>query len=192
MFNAARKKWDEKYAGEPAIVEPNTPEWLDRHLNRLPRGRALDLATGTGHSAISLARRGWSVTAIDISATGIGMAAKSAVRLGVHIDWIIADLDDFRLPAERFDLITVFNYLDREKLPGEIVRSLRRRGMLMIETYTLNQLQVPGNHIKNPDYLLRPGELLTMFPGLRVRAYRDIIQPDRAVASLIAEKVSSE
>ncbi len=158
-------------------------------LNRLPRGRALDLATGLGSSAIELARRGWTVTAIDISEVGIGIASESAERLGVHVDWIIADLDDFRLPAERFEVITVFNYLDREKLPGEIARSLRPGGMLLYETYTLDQLKIPGNHMKNPDYLLRPGELLMMFPGLRVRAYRDISQPDRAVASLAAEKV---
>jgi hypothetical protein len=61
--------------------------------------------------------------------------------------------------------------------------------MLVFETFTLGQLQVPGNHMHNSDYLLRPGELLTMFPGLRVRAYRDVILPNRAVASLAAEKV---
>lgn len=159
------------------------------HLNWLPRGRAVDLATGTGSSAIELARRGWTVTAIDISEVGIGIAAKPAKRLGIHIDWIIADLDDFRLPPEQFDVITVFNYLDRDELPGNIVRSLPPGGMLLFETYTLGQLQVPGNHLKNPDFLLRPGELLMMFPGLRVRAYRDISQADRAVASLVAEKI---
>ena len=190
MFSQARRKWDEKHSGKSPFVAPAPPAWLSPHLNRLPRGRALDLATGTGQCAIELARRGCSVTAIDISEVGIGIAAKSADRLGVRIDWIIADLDDFRLPPERFDLITVFNYLDREKLPSEIVRSLRRGGMLLFETYTLRQLQLPGNQMKNADYLLRPGELLMMFPSLRVRAYRDIIQPDRAVASLLAEKVS--
>lgn len=158
-------------------------------LNRLPQVRALDLATGLGSSAIELARRGWTVTAIDISEVGVGIASEFAARLGVHVDWIIADLDQFHLPPERFEVITVFNYLARTKLPDEIVRSLRPGGMLLFETYTLDQLKVPGNHLKNADYLLRPGELLMMFPGLRVRAYRDINLADRAVASLAAEKV---
>lgn len=189
MPSHSRKKWDEKYASKSDSVRPGPPEWLLFHLNRLPGGRALDLATGLGGAAIELARRDWNVTAIDISEVGIRIAREQAKRLEIHIDWVVADLEGFRLAPERFDVITVFNYLDREKLPGEIVRSLRRGGMLLFETYTLGQLQVPGNHMKNPDYLLRPGELLIMFPDLRVRAYRDIIQPDRAVASLVAEKV---
>ena len=162
------------------------------HLNRLPQGRALDLATGTGSCAIQLARRGWRVAAIDFSEVGIGVAAEHANRMGVQVDWIIADLDDFRLPPERFDVITVFNYLNRDNLPGEVTRSLRPGGMLVFETYTLDQLRVPGNHMRNPNYLLRPGELLMMFPGLRVRAYRDINLGDRAIASLVGEKVSGE
>jgi 2-polyprenyl-3-methyl-5-hydroxy-6-metoxy-1,4-benzoquinol methylase len=163
---------------------------LTSHLNRLPHGDALDLATGLGGSAIELARRGWNVAAIDISEVGVRIAAESAKRSGVRIDWIIANLAEFQLPCERFDVVTVFNYLDRRRLPGEIVRSLRLGGILLFETYTLSQLQVPSNHIRNPDYLLRPGELLLMFPGLRVRAYRDITHGDRAIASLLAEKLN--
>jgi len=189
MSESERRKWDQKYAGLSPGVSSEPPDWLMVQLNRLPHGKALDLATGTGGCAIGLARRGWDVTAIDISEVGLGIAAKSAERLRIEIDWIIADLDDIHLPPERFDVVTVFNYLDRKNLSGEIVRSLRPGGMLLFETYTLDQLQVPGNHMKNPDYLLRPGELLMMFSGLRVRAYRDINLADRAVASLVAEKV---
>jgi 2-polyprenyl-3-methyl-5-hydroxy-6-metoxy-1,4-benzoquinol methylase len=129
------------------------------------------------------------VTAIDISEVGISVAAKAARRMGVRVDWVIADLDRYCVPPDRFDVITVFNYLDRAKLPAEIERSLRRGGMLVFETFTLDQLNVPGNHMTNPDFLLRPGDLVTMFSGLRVRAYRDTIQSNRAVASLVAEKV---
>jgi 2-polyprenyl-3-methyl-5-hydroxy-6-metoxy-1,4-benzoquinol methylase len=162
------------------------------HLNRLPAGRALDLATGLGRCAVKLARTGWNVTAVDISEVGIRIARRHADRLGAHVDWIVADLEHFLLPSRHFDVVTVFNYLDRTRLPGQIVRTLRPGGMLLFETFTLNQLQVPGNHLTNPDHMLRPGELLSMFPGLRVRAYRDVIEADRAVASLLAQKVSGE
>jgi 2-polyprenyl-3-methyl-5-hydroxy-6-metoxy-1,4-benzoquinol methylase len=162
------------------------------HLNRLPAGQALDLATGLGRCAVELARTGWNVTAVDISEVGIRIARRHADRLGAHVDWIVADLEHFLLPSRHFDVVTVFNYLDRTRLPGQIVRTLRPGGMLLFETFTLNQLQVPGNHLTNPDHMLRPGELLSMFPGLRVRAYRDVIEADRAVASLLAQKVSGE
>ena len=189
MSQAERKKWDEKYAAtriEPAV---RPPKWLLGHLEVLPHGRALDLATGHGHSAIELARRGWIVTAIDISQVGIRIAAQAAARVGVSIDWVVADLDEFSLPHERFEVITCFHYLERRRLPSEIMRSLRSGGMLLFETFTLDQLRVPNNHLKNPDHLLRPAELLTLFAGLRVRAYRDVCLHDCAVASLLAEKV---
>lgn len=189
MSKADREKWDEKYVGtrvEP-VVRP--PDWLLAHLEILPLGRALDVATGHGHSAIELAWRGYAVTAIDISQVGIRIAAQSAARAGVTIDWVVADLDEFSLPPDRFDVITCFQYLERRRLPSEIMRSLRAGGMLLFETFTVDQLRVPNNHLKNPDHLLRPGELLALFPGLRVRAYRDVRLPDRALASLLAEKV---
>lgn len=189
MSSRSRKKWDEKHAAASTERSAAPPEWLMIHLNSLPSGRALDLATGTGRSAIELARRGWTVSGIDISEIGIRLALEHAERVRIRIDWIVANLEDFRLPTEHFDVVTVFNYLDREKLPGQIVRTLRPGGILLFETFTLNQFQMPGNRMKNPDHMLRPGELLTMFPGLRIRAYRDLSLEDRAVASLAAEKV---
>ncbi|MBI3469366.1 MAG: class I SAM-dependent methyltransferase [Planctomycetes bacterium] len=191
MSSADRQRWDAKYSGKSVAGELMPNGWLLKHIESLPRGRALDLATGLGHSAIELARRGWEVTAIDISPMGLQIAAESARRWGITVQWIAADLDVYPLPRDHFDLVTCFYYLDREELPLRVVQSLRPGGMLVFETYTLDQLRVPGNHLTNPDHTLRPGELLTMFSELRVQHYRDEVLPDRAVASLLAQKVAS-
>ena len=66
MPSRSQKKWDEKYAGKAHRILPAPAEWLLAHLVSLPSGRAIDLATGLGGSAVELARRGWHVTAIDI------------------------------------------------------------------------------------------------------------------------------
>lgn len=188
MSATDRQRWDAKYAGKSAATELTPIDWLLQHIDALPRGRALDLATGLGHCAIELARRGWDVTAIDVSPVGLRLAAATADGCGIRVDWVAADLDVYPLPRELFDLVTCFYYLDRHELPARIVQSLRPGGMLVFETYTLDQLHVPGNHLTNPDHMLRPGELLTMFSSLRVRHYRDVVRPSHAVASLVAEK----
>lgn len=188
MSEFDRKKWDEKYRLGPSDAVAAVPQWLAEHLAWLPSGRAIDVACGLGGAAISLADNGWTVAAVDVSSVGLARAASAAGHRSVLVDWIAADLDNFEFPFQAYDVITMFNYLDRGRLPGQIVRTLRPGGMLVAETFSVEQLGRPDNHIKNPDHVLGRGELLTMFAGLRVRCYRDVMLPDRSVASLIAEK----
>jgi SAM-dependent methyltransferase len=183
-----RDRWDARYAAQvkPTALQP--PAWLLEHVGALAPGRALDLATGVGHTAIELARRGWQVDAIDISPVGLAHAATLAAGHGVVVNWQADDLNCASLPREHYDLITVFYYLDRESLPDQIVAALRTGGVLLYETFTRDQLRVPGNHVRNPSYLLAPGELLGLFPSLVVCEYREARMSDRAVASLMAKK----
>ena len=187
MSGKDRERWDEKYLAQAVPLQLLPNRWLLDHVAMLPRGRALDLATGLGHSAIELARRGWDVTALDISLEGLERARRLAEQHGAQVQWVLGDLDHPPLPSRVFDLVTLFYFLDRDKLPSRIARSLRPGGLLFVETYTLDQLRIPGNHLRNPHYLLRPGELLALFDRLHVLDYREVTLEDRAVASIVAE-----
>ena len=50
---------------------------------RGPRGRALDLGTGSGYVAIYLAQRGWDVDAVDVSPRALALAQRNAEANGV-------------------------------------------------------------------------------------------------------------
>ena len=83
------------------------------------------------------------------------------------------------------DAIVCF-YFRSPTLYPRISKALRPGGWLVYETYTLEQLQLSSGP-RNPDHLLRPGELLEAFRDLEVVYYRET-QAERAVASLVARK----
>jgi 2-polyprenyl-3-methyl-5-hydroxy-6-metoxy-1,4-benzoquinol methylase len=177
MTAVDRERWDAKYADRevPAAVEP--PEWLVRHAMNLPPGRALDIACGLGHAAIWLAQRGWDVTAIDISSTGLDLACRFADQIGVHVNFQQADLDDIDLGCDQYDLITVFRFLDRSTLPQRITNALRPGGTLIYETFLADAGNSAAGRPMNPAFLLASGELPKLFPSLRLVEYAENSSP---------------
>jgi len=186
----AAKEWDERY--RLGLTMPDEPAaLLVENLSLLPKGgKALDIAMGTGRNALYLASLGFRVTGIDLSAVAVEKCREKAERLDLPIEALVADLEHHPLPSEEYDLIVNFYYLQRSLAP-QIVAGLKPGGVLVFETFTIDQLQF-GWGPKIPDYLLRPGELQEMFAGLEMLLYQEgVIQGDRgpkAVARLIGRK----
>ena len=184
------KDWDERYReGRGMPDEPSA--LLVQNQALLPmRGRALDLAMGSGRNALYLASLGFQVTGVDVSAVGVALCREKAARLGLAVEAIVADLEDYHLPKDEYDLILDFHYLQRS-LAGPIVRALRQGGVLFFETFTIDQLQFDYGP-KDPAFLLRPGELRELFAGLETVLYFEgVIAGDRgpkAVAQLIGRR----
>jgi SAM-dependent methyltransferase len=186
----AAKEWDERYRqGRGMPDEPSALLVGNRAL--LPAGgRALDIAMGSGRNALYLASLGFRVTGMDVSPVAVALCREKAARLGLAVEAVVADLEDYRLPANRYDLIINFHYLQRS-LAGPIGQALKQAGVLFFESFTIDQLQF-GYGPKDPAFLVRPGELREMFAGLETLFYHEgVIEGDRgpkAVAQLIARK----
>jgi release factor glutamine methyltransferase len=94
------------------IPRPETETLVEQALARLSRqyapntARVLDLGTGSGAIAISLAeqRPALDIVATDISAKALAVAKKNASKLGVQISFMESDWFS-TLENERFDLI---------------------------------------------------------------------------------------
>jgi len=186
MSAADRQRWDEKYQAKtiPAKITPD--DWLIEQASDLKPGRALELACGLGHNAIWLAQHGWHVDAVDISAVGLAHAETLSQSCGATVHWIASDLDEFMPAADTYDLVLVFRYLDRRRLPSMIQQAVRPHGRLIYETFTKSHIDRPDSHMKNPAFALNPGELPQLFPQFKVMTYAECSFFDRDVARLVA------
>jgi SAM-dependent methyltransferase len=61
-------------------------------------GHVLDVACGTGHHSLRLARRGYRLTALDLSVPSVAFLEAEAARLGLSVRTVVGDMTDFRLP----------------------------------------------------------------------------------------------
>jgi SAM-dependent methyltransferase len=186
----AANEWDERYRqGRTMPDEPAA--LLVENLSLLPKGgEALDIAMGAGRNALYLASLGFRVTGVDVSAVAVEQCREKAERLSLSIQALVADLERSPFPSNDYDLIVNFYYLQRSLTP-QIVAALKPGGVLVFESFTIDQLQF-GWGPKGPDHLLHPGELRQMFASLETLLYHEgVVQGDRgpkAVASLIGRK----
>lgn len=151
-----------------ALQSPS--EWVRRWAACITAGgEVLDLACGSGRHSCFLAAAGYRVCAVDRDAQAIAALAGVA---GVSMQ--VADLERAPWPLEgrRFAGIVVANYLYRPLLP-RLLEALAEDGTLIYETFALGNERF--GKPSNPDFLLRPGELLELVRGkLRVLAYEDL------------------
>jgi SAM-dependent methyltransferase len=94
---------------------PVEVDQLEALLQLRPPLRILDLPCGQGRHAIELARRGYHVTGVDLSAFMLEVARGRSKEAGVKVRWLEGDMRT-GIPAERFDLVlnlfTSFGYFD--------------------------------------------------------------------------------
>ena len=127
-----------------------------------------------------LAKQGHTMVGVDRDAQAICVVAS----LGEAIE---ADIENaaWPLPHRQFGAVVVTNYLWRPLWPS-ILSSLAPGGVLIYETFAAGN-QTVGKPSR-PDFLLQPGELLTLCANLHVIAYEDgfLSAPERFVQRIVA------
>ena len=135
--------------------------WVRRWAGLVTRGPVLDVASGSGRHARFFSSRGLNVTAVD----------REPQALPAAITFVQANLEDgspWPFPGQRFGAIVVTNYLHRPLLPV-LAQSLVEEGVLIYETFMTGNEKL--GKPSNPNFLLRPGELLQAFAELAVVAF---------------------
>lgn len=159
--------------GDPHdLTEPS--QWVVRWAERVPAGgRVLDVACGRGRHARFFAARGHAVDAVDRDPAVLSWLAGVA-----NVTARCADIESGSWPYEgqRFQGIVVANYLWRPLFP-RLLAALAAEAVLIYETFAAGNERY--GRPSNPDFLLRPGELLEAVRGrLRVIAYEELVVSD--------------
>jgi len=140
--------------------------WVCRWAGLIrPGGRVLDVACGHGRHLRYLRSLGLSVVGVDRNEAAVG-AFKSVGGIEIHV----ADIEagPWPLAPAGFDGVVVTNYLWRPLFP-HLVDALRPGGVLIYETFASGNERY--GRPSNPDFLLRPGELLRSLEPLAIVAF---------------------
>ena len=157
--------------------------WVLRWAALVPAGGVvLDLACGGGRHARHFAALGYAVEAVDRDHAA--MEGLADVR---NVTARYADLESAAWPYSgiTFGAIVVTNYLYRPLFP-HLLAALAPAGVLIYETFALGNERF--GRPANPDFLLKPGELLEVVRDVcRVIAYEDVYvdQPRPAMVQRI-------
>lgn len=140
--------WDEYYRKYPleelgwelGKPRPILVEYVEQGL--IPKGKALDTCCGVGTNTVYLAKNGFDVTGIDISATAIEMAKKKARQEKVSINFLVESFLDLSFNDAEFVFVFdmgCFHHVevaDRSKFITGVHRVLVNGGVYMLTCFS--------------------------------------------------------
>lgn len=154
-----RKVWTSgEYAriGNPLVI---IGERLCEAADLRSGDAVLDVATGSGNTAISAARRFCDVTGMDLAPEWIEHARKRAEAEGMDIAFDVGDAEDMAYPDASFDVVLstlgVMFAPNQEKAADELLRVCRSGGRIGVSNWTPDgfigqMLKTVGKHVPPP------------------------------------------
>ena len=149
-------------AGDFGKVAQNTARSAEEFISRLniaSGSRVLDVACGTGNTAIPLARCGAHVTGVDIATNLLQQARERAATEGLDITFDEGDAERLPYPDAMFDaVVTMFGAMfapHHELVTAEFARVLKPGGLLAMANWTPGgftgqMFQVTARHTGSP------------------------------------------
>lgn len=158
--------------------ESDAEDLINLIINNIPLPKSsevLDLACGTGRHCILLAKKGFKVSAVDLSKNMLSEARNTAEKENLKINFIQSDLRNFT-HSGKFDLIvnlfTSFGYFENDKENFQIFKTayehLKSGGYFIIDFF--NKYYVEQNLIEESHDEIDNGEIIQKrkIDGLRV------------------------
>ncbi len=184
--------WDDRYRSADHLWSGQPNAQLVAQTADLTPGTALDAGCGEGADAIWLARHGWTVTAVDVSAVALGRAAGYAAAAGDaiarRITWQQQDLRSWDPGPRRFDLVSAqYMHLrgaELEAMHHRLAAAVRPGGTLLVVSHHPDDMPAKAALTGRPDMFRSAEDLAaSLDPGewrIRVASAtgRSAIDPD--------------
>ena len=137
-----------------------------------PGGKALDVGAGMGRNGIHLAKLGWEVTGIDLSAQGLAVMKAEAEKAGLKVETIKTSYEGYDFGKERWDLVAMILSWAPIEDPAFLARlkaSIKPGGHIVFEHVTQREKDPfpPGVHAP------APGALREKFRDFDILVYRE-------------------
>ena len=135
-----RRAWacgDYAAFGAPLLV---MGELLCEAVDLRPGWRVLDVATGSGNTALAAARRSCDVTGMDYVPALLERGRERAAAERLKVSFVEGDAEDLPFPDASFDAVLssvgVMFAPDQEKAAGELLRVCRSGGRIGLANWT--------------------------------------------------------
>lgn len=129
-----RQAWEATEYNPIAAREVLVSELLAREVDVRWGERVLDVASGTGNTALAAARRGGRVTASDFAAGQLRVASERAAVEGLELEIEVADAQSLPFPDDNFDVVLssfgVMYAPDQQRAADELTRVCRPGGRI--------------------------------------------------------------
>lgn len=138
-----------------------------------PGGKALDVGAGMGRNGVYLAKLGWDVTGIDLSAEGLAVMKADAEKAGLKIETVKTSYEDYDFGKDRWDLVAMILSWAPIEDPAFLARlkaSVKPGGYVVFEHVTQREKEPfpPGVHAP------AAGALREMFEDFEILVYREL------------------
>jgi SAM-dependent methyltransferase len=156
--------WDERYRSVTQVWSGSPNPQLVRETGDLAPGTALDAGCGEGADTLWLARRGWRVTAMDVSAVALERgAARAGADIADRIAWQQVDLRTWLPDHLTYDLVNTqfmqFPRALREPLFARLAASVSPAGTLLIVGHDPSDVRTTMPRPHEPDLFFTAEEV---------------------------------
>ncbi len=199
MSPTPKEEWEARFNAGSYIYGTEPNDFLVSAVTGLPPGDVLCLADGEGRNGVFLASIGHRVTSVDLTETGMARASTLASKRGVALATVVADLVDYDLGEERWDMIvSIFAHTPpgtRSRIHALIATALRPTGRFILEAYTPDQIGRGTGGPPVPELMMSLVGLGQELAGMRIESGREIVRPvmegpahtgDGAVVQIVA------
>ncbi len=172
-MNQQPNLWDERYGNEGFVFGTEPNDFLRDSLSQLQPGAVCCIGDGEGRNGVFLARAGFSVTSVDLSAVGLAKAAKLADSHGVALSTIVSDLGQWVGTAEAAgpwnDVVSIFCHMPsavRAVVYPKLIAAMAPGAVFLLEAYTPDQIGRGTGGPGDPDLLLTASQARQELDGL--------------------------
>jgi len=168
--------WDKRYSSYKQAYGTDPNRFLKDFIEKEKPGKLLLPGEGEGRNAVYAALKGWDVDAMDFSTVARNHALKYATENEVEINYFIDSVENFK-PVRKYDLIAIIfvhlDILERKQFHSVISDWLEFGGKLIVESFSMRQLENCSGGPRNPNLLYEIETLKEDFKSLQIEYLKE-------------------